>query len=441
MSNALNITYVNPVELKFYDREIRKLGKKQVEKTCRLIESVGFCIPVILDTQNRVIVGRAFVEAARQMQIEVIPAVQLAHLTDEQARVLRLAYSRLMEEESWISDALAEELHELEITYPDLDLTITGFDIVEIDSLLDIHIGTPEEEYPLLEPTGVAVSRLGDIWQMGEHRIICGDSTHLETYHALMQGDQAQMSFWDPPYNVPIKGHVCGLGSIQHDEFAMAAGEMTEAQFTAFLQQSFAHVAAASAPGAIHFVCMDWRHTVELQLAARSQEFELKNICVWVKDNGGMGSLYRSRHELVFVFKHGDAPHINNVQLGKHGRYRTNVWEFPGVNTIKAGRMQELAMHPTVKPVGLVMEAIKDCSRRGGIVLDPYGGSGTTLIACEKSGRIARIIEIDPKYVDVTVRRWQKLTGRQAILQNSSLTFDEATLERSASGLEVPHVR
>lgn len=223
------------------------------------------------------------------------------------------------------------------------------------------------------------------------------------------------MVFTDPPYNVPIDGHVCGKGSIKHREFEMATGEMSQGEFTGFLTQSMKLASAYSDNRSIGFYCMDWRHMGEILEAARFNKFELKNLCVWVKDNGGMGSLYRSRHELVFVFKHGEDKHINNVELGKHGRNRTNVWEYAGVNSMRAGRMEELSMHPTVKPINLVADAIKDCSKRGGIILDPFGGSGTTLIAAEKTGRIARLIELDPHYCDVIIQRWEELTGEKAV--------------------------
>lgn len=424
--NVLQISYLPISDLKNYDRAIRKPGKKQIEKTMRLIEYAGFSVPPVVDKDNRVIVGDVIVEAARRLNMEEIPVVFANHLTDEQARLLRIAYSRLAEEESWDKAQLSAEFQDLSILYPEIDLTLTGFEAAEIDLVIDFdQQEIPKEEEIPAADDGPTVSQPGDLFVLGNHKIFCGDSRSEASYIALIAGQQAQMTFWDPPYNVRIDGHVCGLGSVKHAEFAMASGEMSEEEFTKFLLAIFLLVRAFSANGAIHFVCMDWRHTVELQLAARSAEFFLKNICVWVKDNGGMGSLYRSRHEFVFVFKHGDAPHINNVELGKHGRYRTNVWEFPGVNTMRAGRMEELAMHPTVKPVAMVTEAIKDCSKRGGIILDPFGGSGTTLIACEKAGRHARLIEIDPKYVDVTIRRWQKLTGQKAVLVSTGQCFDD----------------
>ena len=232
------------------------------------------------------------------------------------------------------------------------------------------------------------------------------------------------MVFTDPPYNVPIDGHVSGLGSVKHREFAMASGEMSETEFTKFLTDVLGNLAKFSADGAIHYVCMDWAHLRELLNAGHAVYDELKNICVWAKTNGGMGSLYRSQHEMVAVFKSGTAPHINNVELGRHGRYRTNVWTYAGMNTFGAERDEALAMHPTVKPVALVEDAVLDCSDRNGVVVDAFLGSGTTLIAAESAGRRCFGLELDPEYVDLIIRRWQKMTGESAVHAESGLSFD-----------------
>ena len=231
------------------------------------------------------------------------------------------------------------------------------------------------------------------------------------------------MVFTDPPYNVPIDGHVCGLGRVRHGEFVMASGEMDEEQFTSFLTTVLRNLAAHSQDGSVHYVCMDWRHMGELLAAGRAAYTELKNLCVWNKDNGGMGSFYRSKHELVFAFKNGTAPHINNFELGQNGRYRTNVWDYPGANSLKAERMEELRMHPTVKPLALVADAIRDCSHRGGLILDPFVGSGTTLMAAERTGREACVLELDPRYIDTIIQRWQAAGGEDAVHADSGETF------------------
>src|SRR5215213_5716395 len=299
----------------------------------------------------------------------------------------------------------------------DFDLALTGFEAAEIDIVLDAASDKtadagpedPQPEHSAAPP----VSHSGDLWLLGPHRLICGDACEPRFYETLMAGEKADMVFTDPPYNVPIRGHVSGLGAVKHEEFAMASGEMDRIQFTAFLQSSLSQMAAHARDGAILFTCMDWRHMGELLAAGDEVGLELKNLCVWNKDNGGMGSCYRSKHELVFMWKYGTAPHTNTFELGQHGRYRTNVWDYAGVNTMKSGRADELAMHPTVKPVLLVADAIKDVSKRKGLVLDPFGGSGTTIIAAEKTGRRARAIELDPKYVDVAVRRWSATPAGQ----------------------------
>lgn len=289
----------------------------------------------------------------------------------------------------------------------------------------------PADEVPVVE--GPAVTRLGDIWQIGPHRLICGDATAPETYGRLLAGETAQLVFTDPPYNVKIDGHVSGLGAVRHREFAMASGEMTEAEFTEFLGKVFNHLVAASADGAIHFICMDWRHMGEVLAAARDRYAELKNLCVWAKTNGGMGSLYRSQHELVFVFKVGTAQHVNNVELGRHGRYRTNVWSYAGANTFSATRDADLTMHPTVKPVALVADAILDCSAHKGIVLDAFAGSGTTLVAAHKTGRRGYGIELDPLYCDVILRRLSKVAKTEAVLAATGQSFSEVASERQAA--------
>ena len=265
------------------------------------------------------------------------------------------------------------------------------------------------------------------------HRLLCGNALDEESYPRLLGHERADMVFTDPPYNVPIQGHVSGLGRSTHGEFAMASGEMSRAEFTRFLSTYMGHLARFSTDGSIHFHCMDWRHLREILAAGDAAYTELKALCVWNKTNGGMGSLYRSKHEMVLVYKNGAAPHINNVELGRHGRYRTNVWDYPGVNTFRSGRDEDLALHPTVKPVSLVADAIRDCSKRGSLVLDPFAGSGTTILAAERTGRRAAAIELDPRYVDTAIRRWQALTGGKAILAGDGKSFDDGATARQAA--------
>ena len=293
---------------------------------------------------------------------------------------------------------------------------------------------TPEDAVPPV--SGELVTRMGDLWQLGRHRLLCGDTRDAAAMDRLLDGGRADLVFTDPPYNVAIDGNVCGLGSVKHREFAFASGEMSRSQFTAFLSETLGNMARVMRDGAIAFVCMDWRHMGELLAAGETSFSELKNLVVWNKSNGGMGAFYRSKHELIFVFKQGSAEHTNSFGLGDTGRYRTNVWDYAGISSIRASRSEELAMHPTVKPVALIADAIRDCSRRGEIVLDGFGGSGSTLIAAEKTGRCARLIEYDPLYCDTIARRWERYTGKRATLAGSRATFEDVAEQRRSSSLD-----
>lgn len=410
--------------LKPYARNPRTHSPKQIEQIANSIRQFGFTNPVLVDADGGVMAGHGRIEAAKKLGIAEVPTVRLDRLTDAEKRAYVIADNKLAENAGWDRELLALEFQYLDGLEIDLDLTVTGFEAPEIDLLIqgDGEVDPTADEIPAPQ---VPVSKPGDLWLLGDHRLLCADATDAAFYLALLGDDKAQLVFTDPPYNVPIDGNVCGSGGIKHREFAMASGEMSEAEFTAFLRKTFELLVRNSMDSSIHYICMDWRHAFELLTAARGVYCEYKNLCVWNKDNGGMGSLYRSKHELVFVFKNGREPHVNNVELGRHGRYRTNVWDYQGINSFAQGRLDDLAMHPTVKPVALVSDAILDCSRRGGIVLDCFGGSGTTLIAAEKTGRLGRIIELDPAYVDVTIRRFERLTGEEARHSESGLTFAE----------------
>jgi DNA modification methylase len=427
----IRVEYVRPEELKPAARNARVHSKRQIHQIASSIAEFGFTCPVLVDGTNVVIAGHARLEAAKLLALSQIPTIRIDHLTSIQKIAYGIADNKLALNSQWDFEVLALELREIEAIDPEFELELTGFETTELDILIDGAAG-PTADDPAdieLQPsTSVTVN--GELWQLGNHRLLCGDARNADSYTRLMSNEKARVVVTDPPYNVRINGHAGGLGNVKHREFSMASGEMTDAEFKTFLRGPLQHALQSSMDGAIHFIFMDWRHIGQLLEVGNEIYSELKNICVWNKTNGGMGSFYRSKHELVCVFKVGDGPHINTIELGRNGRYRTNVWDYPGVNTMRNGRMEDLLMHPTVKPVALLVDALKDCSRRGDMVLDPFGGSGTTLIAAEKSGRIARLIELDPCYVDVTIRRWQKLSGKKAVQTTTNRSFDDLSVER-----------
>jgi len=388
---------------------------------------------VLIDADGMILAGHARIEAAKLLDFKQVPTIRIDHLSEAQKRAYILADNRLAELAGWDNERLAVERQFLSEIDVEFDVEITGFETADIDIIVqgaEAETDDQADEVPKLEEGQAPISRLGDLWLLGPHRLLCGNALEPESYQRLLKGQLAQMVFTDPPYNVPIDGHVCGSGKIKHPEFAMASGEMSEDQFTNFLETVLGHLADHSIDGSIHYVFMDWRHAYELQNAGRGVYSELKNLCVWNKTNAGMGSFYRSQHELVFAFKKGTAQHINNFGLGERGRYRTNVWTYPGINTFKPGRLDELAMHPTVKPVALVADAIRDCSKRGGIVLDAFAGSGTTIIAAERTARHGYAMELDPHYVDVAIQRGQEFTGNDSIHAETGQTFAEMRKNR-----------
>jgi DNA modification methylase len=355
-----------------------------------------------------------------------VPAIRIEHLGADQKRAFILADNQLAARAGWDPEILAIELQHLTEIVTDFDVTVTGFEMPQIDLILEkVKAPKLEDEAQPIDRTGPALTQPGDLWILGPHRILCGDALKMASYGALLGEDVANIAFADPPYNVKIGGFVSQSAHLAHREFVMAVGEMTEDEFIAFLRSAMACAKRFSVAGAVQFWCQDWRHQFELLTAARLTGLDHLNTCVWVKDNGGMGGLYQSRHEFVGVFKVPGAAHRNNVELGKHGRNRTNVWAYTGAATFsrssEEGRLNEL--HPTVKPVALIADALLDCSARGDIVLDPFLGSGSTLMAAERTGRICRGIELDPVYVDVAIRRWRRMTGDPVIHAESSAHF------------------
>lgn len=421
------IQQVSPSKLKVNPHQVRTHPQKQVELIAKAIQQLGFLVPIVVTTAFIVLAGHGRLAAARLMGLRRVPVIIVSDLSEAQTRAFMLADNKLAEMAGYDRPKLAAELQALAplMEQADLEFSLTGYEMPEIDRLLG-DLSDPEAD-PADLPVPLAsavVSRIGDLWLLGQHRLLCGDARKASSYKALMLSSVATMVITDPPYNVPI-ATVQGRGRVKHGNFAEACGEMDAAQFIAFLKESLGLAVRYSIDGAIHFVFMDWRHIEELMAAGRLTYSELKMLVVWAKTNAGMGSFYRSQHELIFVFKAGRGRHVNNFALGQHGRSRSNVWTYAGANTFRAGRMEDLAAHPTVKPIAMFADAMRDCSGRGDIVLDPFAGSGTTILASERIGRRGYGIEIDPAYVDAAIRRWQAYTKKDAILENTGRTFDE----------------
>lgn len=430
----LRVETVSVSALKPYINNPRTHSKRQVEQIAKSIATFGWTNPILVDDGLGVIAGHGRLAAAQSLGLTEVPVMRLSGMSEAQRKAYVIADNRLAETAGWDDDLLRLEIGSLIEMDLEFEIEAIGFETGEIDVLMAGEGELAEAESVPEPEEGAAVCALGDVWLLGRHRLVCGDALEAASYKALMGGELADACFTDPPYNVPIAGHVSGLGKKTHDEFVMASGEMSDAEFGNFLSAISAQISASVKPGAIVFACMDWRHICDLVKAGESEIGALKNICVWNKDVGGMGSLYRSKHEMVAVFARRGAKHTNNIQLGRFGRNRTNVWDYPGM----ARQREELAMHPTVKPTAMVMDAIKDVTPSDGIVLDPFGGSGSTLLASEGCGRSARLIELDARYCDLIIRRFEEATGKSAILEGSGETFrlvKEMRLEWGADAL------
>jgi DNA modification methylase len=434
-NGGIRIVFRRTVELELDPRNPRAHSPAQVRQIARSIEAFGFNVPVLIDAKRKVIAGHGRIMACKLLGWSEVPTIALEHLSEAQAKAFMIADNRLTENSVWDDRLLAEQLKELSVLDLEFNLETTGFEMGEIDFRIERLTSSDEAEDDADDlstiPQGPLVTREGDLWLMGEHRVLCGNALDPNAYAALMEREQANLVFSDPPYNVRIEGNVSGLGAVRHREFAMASGEMRPAEFTDFLNSALSLHARNSAQGSLHYICMDWRHMWELLAAGRKVYSELKNLCVWAKNNGGMGSLYRSQHELVFVFKHGREAHRNNVMLGVHGRNRSNVWNYPCANSFSRSGDEGnlLASHPTVKPVAMIADAIMDATARHDIVLDGFLGSGSTLIAAERTGRRCFGLELDPLYVDGIVRRWQTFTRNSARLASSGRPFNELQAE------------
>jgi DNA modification methylase len=439
---VLRLAVVNRIisELNQNPKNPRTHGRKQIDQLARSIEAFGFIVPVILDAEDNVVAGHGRILACLRLGWTEVPTIRIEHLTREQLQAFTIADNKLTDNSTWDDQLLAEQLKTLSELELDFDVEVTGFEMGEIDLLVEgLGDGLDDKADHLpTEATGPQVSFEGDLWLLGRHRVYCGDALEKSAYIAATDGLKVSMVITDPPFNVAIAGNVSGLGKHKHGEFRMGCGEMNEVQFIAFLNTVCSYLVRNSREGSLHYIFMDWRHVAELLAATRDVYGELKNLCVWVKDRAGMGSFYRSQHELVFVFKHAGEGHRNNVQLGQFGRNRTNVWSYPSAasfsRTGEEGNL--LGLHPTVKAVAMIGDAIMDCTARGEVVLDPFLGSGTAVIAAERTGRRCFGIEIDPLYVDVIIRRWQNFTRSDATHAATGLTFNQMIKEREGQNGE-----
>ena len=418
-------------------RNARTHSKKQIRQIADSITAFGFVVPILVDEAGAIIAGHGRHAAAQLLALEQVPVTEVKGLSEAKRRALALADNKIAENAGWNRELLAAELPELAdlLVIEGLDIAITGFAPVEIDQITADFEEDSSDPADTIDPTWTTappVTKPGDIWELGRHRLLCGDARTAGDLAKLMGEAQAAMAFLDPPYNVRVRD-IVGRGRVKHAEFAMASGELSRGDFVDFLKSTLGAAAAVSRAGAVHFVCMDWRHVGELLEASDTAYGHTLNLAVWVKSNAGQGSFYRSQHELVGVFRVGEEPHLNNIELGRHGRSRSNVWHYAGVNTFRTGRLDELKSHPTVKPVALVADAMRDCTRRGDIVLDTFCGSGTTILAAERVGRRAYTLELEPRFVDVAIRRWQAYSRKDAVHAETGLTFDEVESQRPAT--------
>jgi DNA modification methylase len=429
--SQLQIQNVATSKLKINPNNVRTHPKRQIDKLAEVIRRIGFIVPIVANATLVVLAGHGRLAAAKQLGRKLVPVIIVDNLSDAEMRLFALADNKLAQMSGYDGVKLAAELQELAplLSEINIDFHLTGFETPELDRLfgdLSDPEADPADTIPPMEKA--AVTHQNDLWFLGDHRLLCGDAMQAQSHQTVMAGEYAATVITDPPYNVRISS-VQGRGKIKHPNFAQASGEMSRAEFTAFLRESLGHAADHSRDGAIHYIFMDWRHMTELFEAGALTYSELKMLVVWAKTNAGMGTFYRSQHELIFVYKVGAGDHINNFALGQHGRSRSNVWTYAGANTFRAGRQQDLEAHPTVKPVAMIADSIRDCSHRGDIVLDPFLGSGTAILAAERVGRRGYGIELDPLYVDTAIRRWQDYTKKDAILVATGQTFDEIAVD------------
>lgn len=433
MDNTSELFFSDIDDLVFKNKNPHKHSRHQLGQITKSIEAFGFKTPIVIDEKNVIIAGEARVQAAKELGIKKIPCLRFHDLTDAQKKAFALADNKLPELADWDTVILADDLIELSDPEFKIDMSDFGFSITEQDLLIEAahpEDNCEEDDIPLLPV--IPVSREGDLWLLGKHRLYCGNAREPSAYEELLGDETADVVATDPPYNVPIQGHAGGKGKHKHREFAEATGELSDEAFEAWLEEFVTVVSQHLRKGGLLYCFMDWRSLDLVVRVGRKVLGPLLNIGVWVKTNAGMGSFYRSQHECCAIIRHRSEKHRNNIELGRHGRNRSNVWTYPGQSAMSKSRDETLALHPTVKPTALIADILKDCTKRGDLVLDPFAGSGTVFLAAERTGRVARGIELDPAYVDVAIRRWQELTGKEATLVETGETFDDTAADRAA---------
>jgi DNA modification methylase len=429
---ADNIEYIDPHKLVSSNRPLRHHSTAKLNKLKANLLEFGFVVPLIVDRNNRVIAGEARLALSKTLAMPKVPVIKAKHLNQAQAKAFQIADNKLVELSSWDESALKMAFEEV-LTFDDaFELEITGFETAQIDKIFEIDLDADllDKSDEVVEAPKKGVSLEGDLWRLGEHMLLCADATDQSAIRSLLADQTIDLTVTDPPYNVPINGHVRSKSTTKHREFVKASGEMTDQEFQLLLSNSLKQIREFSRDGALTYSFMDWRSIEALLRSGRRLDLELINLAVWNKTNGGMGSFYRSQHELCAIFKVGSAAHINNIKLGATGRYRTNVWDYPGFNSFGRNRDEALSIHPTVKPVAMIVDIIKDASRRGDIIFDPFGGSGTTIVAAQRCGRKARLIELDPIYVDTIIKRFNELFAIEAIHADTGLTWSQMSEQR-----------
>lgn len=430
----LKVEYLTADEIFPAKTQSREHPAKQEAALRGSITTFGPNGGIYVDRDGVIVGGHAVFKAMQDLGYHLFPVIRLSHLAGEMAELYGIGANKIAEMASSNEAVLKAQLLKLKPAILKLQIEPEAFGIstAKFDDVTSPPSPDEVADQPVEMPTS-PVTEIGDCWVLGDHRLLCGDALIADSYQQLMQSELARMAFIDAPYGVPIFGHVSGLGKVKHREFVMGAGEMSRQQFAVFIGTYLKLLQNVLMNGAIGYHCMDFRSIAVLINAGEELYGPIKQLIVWNKTNAGMGSFYRSKHELIAVFKNGDAPHVNNFGLGETGRYRASVWDYAGANVFGKNRDADLQDHPTVKPTAMVMDAIKDVSKPGEIVIDCFGGSGTTLLAAEKTSRKARLMELDPIYVDVAIKRWQALTGKKAVLEADGLTFDEAAADRGTT--------